>query len=247
MGYESVRWHDPRCTGNAALTYPKIAPKVLVAVEGFTERRFVNEFMRAQMPSINWIGSVVPHSSQTSGLQRRGGYTTYAHIRKFILNLLNDSSAMAVTTMFDFDLDGLPADLPGINKVPAGTPHQRVAHLEKAFLDDIADRRFVPYFSLHDFEALLFSDPAKFRAWDPRLTDSIIADLTAIRDQYDSPEHINDNQPPTHRIAGLMPHFAIDKPTVGFVVAEAIGLPTLRQHCPHFDNWLNTLSALLPT
>ena len=223
--------------------YAGNVPKVLVVVEGRTEQRFVNEVLRAQMPSIGWIASIVPSGGQIGGSQTRGGYTTYARMKKFIHKLLGDTNAACVTTMFDFDRHALPGDLPGIHKIPIGTPDQRVEYLEAAFAQDIAKPRFVPYFSLHDFEALLFTDPAKFRAWDPRLTDSIITKLIAIRDQYASPEHINDAQPPTHRIAELVPNFETDKPNFGFVVAEAIGLPALRQHCRHFNSWLNTLSS----
>ena len=52
-------------------------------------------------------------------------------------------------------------------------PYRRVKILEDALRDDISDlrRRFIPYFQVHEFEALLLPDPQKLEAqfYDPDL------------------------------------------------------------------------------
>jgi hypothetical protein len=44
------------------------------------------------------------------------------------MRLLNDTGAVAVTTMLDYY--GLPRDFPGRSAIPAGDCYARVAHLE---------------------------------------------------------------------------------------------------------------------
>lgn len=62
-----------------------------------------------------------------------------------------------MTTLIDYY--GLPADFPGVSTLPDASPHQKVAHLEQAFAQDIGDARFLPYLMLHGFEAFLFVQP----------------------------------------------------------------------------------------
>ena len=60
-----------------------------------------------------------------------------------------------------FDLYALPVDFPGFEDAArTNQPYQRVQTLEDALGMDIADPRFVPYIQLHEFEALLLSDPS---------------------------------------------------------------------------------------
>ena len=47
---------------------------------------------------------------------------------------------------------------------------------------------------------------------------------------------------PSKRIRAAMPKF--DKAGQGYVVAERIGLPTIRAECPRFDAWVRRLEAL---
>jgi hypothetical protein len=55
----------------------------------------------------------------------------------------------------------------------------------------------VPYIQLHEFEALLFSDPQSFSIAFPSATTEL-ADLEAIRGAFKTPEHVdegNDTSP----------------------------------------------------
>ena len=104
--------------------------------------------------------------------------------------------------------------------------------------------RFVPYIQMHEFEALMFSDPAAFA--DSIGQPSLRKDFSAIRQQFETPEHI-DNSPvtaPSKRILALYP--AYEKPLMGETAAKAIGLPKIRQECPLFNDWLAKLESLPP-
>ena len=53
-----------------------------------------------------------------------------------------------------------------------------------------------------------------------------------------------DNTAPSKRIIGEIPEYEKMKPSAAPIVAEKIGLPTLRLQCKHFDEWLCRLEML---
>ncbi|MCC6366142.1 MAG: DUF4276 family protein [Bryobacterales bacterium] len=105
-----------------------------------------------------------------------------------------------------------------------------------------ADVRFVPYLQLHEYEGLLFSDPAAFAdaIGQPKLSK----ELEIIRSSFPTPEDINDdpNRAPSKRILDI--YQAYQKVIDGALAAERIGIDRMRAECPHFRDWLERLSAL---
>lgn len=104
-------------------------------------------------------------------------------------------------------------------------------------------QRILPYLQMHEFEALLFSDTTKFEwvldGWD----DEVRVKLQAVRDQFASPEDIN-NSPltaPSKRILSIFPEGTYSKVVHGPIIAEQIGLGVIRDTCPGFDTWLERL------
>ena len=61
---------------------------------------------------------------------------------------------------------------------------------------------------------------------------------------FDSPEFIDDDNAPSKRIIGEIREYVEYKKSAGPIVADTIGLPTLRNRCKHFGEWLATLEAL---
>ena len=127
----------------------------------------------------------------------------------------------------------------------------RPASVENALHDDVVRHmphgfnasRFVPFVMMHEFEALLFSDCRRFVEGignGPQLA----RDFQDIRDQFDTPEHINDSPctAPSRRILALVPGY--QKPLDGTNVALHIGLDAIRNQCPHFADWLTRLERL---
>jgi hypothetical protein len=95
---------------------------------------------------------------------------------------------------------------------------------------------------MHEFEALLFSDPDQFAQGIGR--SDLAPELHNIRQAFPSPEEINDSpeNAPSKRIERLFPGY--NKVRSGVNAANAIGLTKIRQECPHFNDWLNRLEAL---
>jgi hypothetical protein len=67
----------------------------------------------------------------------------------------------------------------------------------------------------------------------------------AIREQFTTPEEINDSPEtaPSKRLRTLVPGY--QKPLLGVLAILEIGLAAIRAECPHFDGWLKTLEALV--
>lgn len=98
--------------------------------------------------------------------------------------------------------------------------------------------RFIPYIQMYEFEALLFSDPEL-------MEDKLKAKgFVAIRESFDSPEHIN-NSPqtaPSKRILKLHPTY--NKVLNGSILAQNITLDIIRKECLLFDAWLSKINNL---
>ena len=102
-------------------------------------------------------------------------------------------------------------------------------------------RRFIPYAAMHEFEALLFSDCARFA--DAIGRSEIASGFQGIRNAFPTPEEIDDSQEtaPSKRVQALVPGYR--KPLFGTLAALEIGLCRMRRECPHFADWLTRLEA----
>lgn len=216
--------------------------RVHVLVEGQTEEAFVGRSLRPHFEPLGlFLNPIVLSTKRVkAGGKFRGGVTRYEQVRRETHLLLRDSAVTAVTTMLDFY--GLPDDFPGKASLPPRSCYERVAYLEGAFRNDIDDPRFLPYLSLHEFEALLLAAPEEIeQAVAVGPVAGSLADEVA---GFPSPEEVNDG-PDTHpaaRIARYFPDYG--KVRHGPIVAERIGLAAIRARCPHFDGWLRRLEAL---
>ena len=153
------------------------------------------------------------------------------------------------TTMTDYY--GMPKSgskaWPGRAAAAALTFPQRVKAVEKALSQEIEKamgrsfdrRRFIPFITMHEFEALLFSHSERFAAAIDR--PDLARSFQEIRDAFPSPEAIDDSPvtAPSKRIEALVPGY--EKPLWGALAALEIGLGTMRSECPHFDCWISRL------
>ena len=103
--------------------------------------------------------------------------------------------------------------------------------------------RVIPYVQKYEFEGLLFSDPSAF-AILPEVSQDVIGRLTGIRQEFPTPEDINDNRDtaPSKRIVQVIPDY--DKVRNGPLVSGNIGLTSIRTQCPRFNAWLARLESL---
>lgn len=216
--------------------------RVQILVEGQTEETFVNEVLMPHFADQNiYLQAVLVTTKRVkNGPNMRGGVVSYGKAKFDIQKQLQNPTVAIVTTMFDYY--GLPTDFPGMDDRPQADCYNRVAHLENAFATDIDNSRFLPFLMLHEYEALLFSDPM---AATDYLPDAVVAkQLTAIRDSYGSPEEINEGATthPSHRLMELIADY--QKPLHGPLLAMEMGLNAIRDACPHFNEWLNELETI---
>ncbi len=222
-------------------------PRVHVICEGSTEETFVNELLLPRFKSRNI--SLYPALIGQPG--KKGGSVTYKRLHDDVRNrLLGDRTAFC-TTFFDYY--GLPPNFPGKSEAkrfpdPQNRAAEVCAALTRILEHEIGEnsiRRFIPYVQMHEFEGLLFSDPAGFAKGieEPALQN----EFSRIRRQFMTPEHINDGQntAPSKRVLALVSkELPYEKLTLGTLAALEIGLPKIRQECPLFDAWLNKLENL---
>jgi hypothetical protein len=227
--------------------------RLLIHVEGRTEEDFVNEVLRDQLVAKGYDAVDARIVGNPRLRRQRGGIRPWPSVKKDIINHLREDPGCIVTTMVDYY--GLPqknaAAWPGRARAGGLSPAQRAPCVEKALLDDVAGEmgnrlnrgRFVPFVVMHEFEGLLFSDCTGFRngIGQPHLE----TDFRAIRDQFSTPEEINDSPftAPSKRVEALVPGY--QKPLLGTLAVLEIGLARIRAECPHFNSWLEKLESLV--
>ncbi len=225
--------------------------RLLIHVEGQTEETFVREILRPHLylrGFTNVSGRLIGNARQRD---RRGGIRSWSSARVDIINHLKEDTSCLETTMVDYYALPQTGDRAWPGREAAGhLPYaQKAATVEDALSEDIYremggtfnPERFIPFVMMHEFEALLFSDCESFsRAiGQPELS----AKFQSIRNQFPSPEEINDSPitAPSKRVKGLIEGY--EKPLLGVLAILEIGLDTIRAECPHFHEWLTHLEA----
>jgi hypothetical protein len=218
--------------------------RVYVVVEGPTEESFIKDVLAPVL----WSTQVYLTPIIVGIPGHKGGNVNYARVKRDVVTLLKQDANAYCTTMLDlyglgqgFPGTSLPANMANLNKVTQIEQAMK-ADLEAEMPDWRPDVRFLPYLQLHEYEGLLFSDPGAFALGigQPHLAGQ----LNTIRQAFGTPEDINDdpNTAPSKRVFGLYP--AYRKVVDGTLAAKAVGIPRMRDECPHFRHWVETLSAL---
>ena len=214
--------------------------RVYVVVEGQTEEAFVRELLVPHYARLDKY--LIPIIVSTSP-GHKGGVVSYAKVKPQIVRLCRQDAGAWVTTLFD--LYALPADFPG-KAAPAYPAHAsgsaKAQYLEAQLRQDIAEPNFLPNLLVHEYEALLFTQPAQFEQWTSN--ETVPVTLAQAVAQAGSPEDVNDSPhtAPSKLILAVMPEY--QKTFHGPLIACDIGLDALRQACPHFHAWLLAVEAL---
>jgi hypothetical protein len=218
--------------------------QVFVISEGFTEKAFVTEILAREITG-KPLHAIFPgkpfHRAQ-------GGHIDYKRVRPDILATIKSHKDNYCTTFFDYYALG---DFPALAaKGPLKTPGERAGLIEKAVEADIVKelgksfnpKRFKAYLSMYEFEGLLFSDPAKMASGLYRA--DLAPALSAIRADFPTPEHINDDREtaPSKRLGKLIPGY--DKVTAGNSAALTVGIEAMKRECEHFRQWFDWLSTV---
>ena len=218
-----------------------------VVVEGQTEEGFVAGLLAPHLASRGIVTAArCVTCGRKHGVVFKGGLPSYAVARRDLWQWLREDRGPDARFTTMFDLYALPHGFPGFKETQETSDCQkRIFAIEESLSADLADRRFIPYLQLHEFEALLFSDPGKFAVFFPHHEAEIIA-LSAVAAQFAGPEDIDDGPEtaPSKRIGQQLPAYLKMKAAAGPQIAAAIGLPAIRAKCPHFNQWLTTLENL---
>ncbi|MEI6408761.1 MAG: DUF4276 family protein [Bacteroidota bacterium] len=213
--------------------------RVNIICEGSTEEQFVHKLLAPHFLS---KGIIVVTRNLGKG-------DSYDKLRYNIVQWMKEDKSAFLTTLID--LYGMNRRFPGYDENKHKPPLDKVIAIEAAVKDDLAKegldtRQFIPHFQLHEFEALLFSSPDDLHAWlsiDRPIRKGV---FQAIRDDFETPEHINDdpNTAPSKRILKAVPSYS--KVAEGVLIAEEIGLEKMRAACLHFNAWMTQLESLAP-
>ena len=219
-----------------------------ILVEGQTEEKFVKETLYKHLFSFAIFAYPILFSTGKKNLRtHKGGIISYSQVKKNLMMLIRqfrNRQDVHFTTMVDlFHLDRLHDKFPGFEDASKiSDKYKLVTSLEESFRKDINHQfdKFIPYIQLHEFESLLFSDPAKF---DSQIDDSRKIDrLNQILKDFSNPELINDEDAPSYRIKEIFP--AYDKVRHGAIISNRIGLNRIRSKCSHFNEWIIKLEQL---
>jgi len=217
---------------------------VAVICEGKTERLFCEELLKSHLASFG-----VQLNPIEIGIDclASGGNVTFERVRHDLQLLLGDHDK--VTTLVDFFRLG--KGWSGMSAITTEmTSDQKACVVEEAALrdavaqlsqEDVASR-FIPNVLMHEFEGLLFTNPQKIV--DVTRARSAYESLTAVADEFPSPEDINTGREsaPSKRLQRLGTNYG--KITHGARIAAAIGLEAIRLKCPHFNKWLSVMESL---
>lgn len=220
--------------------------RVLALVEGPTERNFGQKLLAAHL---GYFG-IEYHPRVIGKPGHKGGVGAWERAKREILALMRQEPMSTVTTMFDFY--ALPTDWPGREDArKAGLANvDAVSFVETRIREAVLvelkvggqEPRFIPYLSLHEYEALLFSDPAALASVTQGANHA--TQFQAVLDECGECERINDHPEtaPSKRILKIARGY--EKTVDGITAAERIGLPAMRNKCPHFNAWLMQLESL---
>lgn len=217
--------------------------EIVAIVEGRTEQIFIQDMVDPYLASKGIY--ITPILISKPG--QKGGDVKFARARNDIGLHLKQRKDTFLTLFVDYY--GIKGDWPGLKDAKnRSLPHEKAKAINNATKDQVnelfadydAERRFIPYVCVHEFEALLFSEPtilADQLHVPQKLIDNILSECK-------EPENIDDypDSAPSKRLAMLSDRFK--KTATGIAVARAIGLTKIRTQCPLFDAWLMEIENL---
>lgn len=217
--------------------------EIVAIVEGKTEEIFIKNILQPHLANKNIF--ITPIIVSKPG--QKGGDVKFSRVKNDIEKHLKQRPDTYLTLFVDFY--GIKSDWPGIGDTKGISGSKKKAeYVNQATMDKVvgyfakqnAERRFIPYIAMYEFEALLFSDPVVL-ARKLQIDESKIV---SIIEECGEPENI-DNSPvtaPSKRLESLSHRFK--KTTTGIAILKEIGLSAIREKCPIFDGWVTTLESI---
>ena len=224
--------------------------EVIVIVEGQSEQSFLKSVLA---PFLGAHGCYI--RAQLIGTpEHKGGCVSFERFSKDAGNALKQRKDTYISSMFDFFR--LDSNWPGMDDLNRATQLGRkldkteistilqektLESLENLFPQYAVRARVFPYFSMHEFEALLFSDI-------PKLSEGLgghSQNLQKVLDSYcGDPELINTDpsKAPSKILGRLNPKYK--KVLQGTRIATSIGVPKMQYKCTCFNSWITRILEL---
>ena len=210
--------------------------RLAISVEGQTEEEFVKRILASHLRTRN-VEPTPIRLGRAHGTGQGGGNVTAERLTQEMARLY--LSFDAVTSLVDFY---------GFRD----KGNRAVEELEEYLRGQIGNRiapsrnetRVFPYVQKYEFEGLLFSDVSAFARVGDIGPPENVEELRNARSQFPTPEDINDNRDtaPSKRIKTAIPQY--QKVVHGPLLAEEIGLDTIRAECPRFNAWMTHMESL---
>jgi len=211
---------------------------IIAIVEGKTEIQFIEKVLCPYLANKNIFIEAI-------GI---GGDVKFCRAKIDIRNFLRQRSDLYVTTFVDYY--GVK-EWPEAKNIPANISPTQIASIindatKKKFIAEYpnigAENRFIPFIAVHELEALLFSDSSILAKGINIPEEKILK----ILEECKEPEAINNSSEtaPSKRLDTLLLPHKFKKTTTGIAIAEAIGIPKMREKCPNFNTWISSLEKL---
>ncbi len=228
--------------------------RVHIVTEGATEKNFVDDILKPYM-SLRGIyidaHSITTRKDRRKNLLYRGGLNNIDHLFRDLKLWLKESASQDdcwVTTMVDlyaFPYTDRPDWLEGYAQQNDGL--NRALFLEAQIAKEFnMFPKFIPYIQLHEYESLLLvNTTAIHAAFSDQYNANTLNQLNQDIGNLD-PEEVNHGQhtAPSKRIIRYYPEYNDSKPVWGSLIAQEIGIESMRERCPHFNDWVCKLEEL---
>lgn len=230
--------------------------RVHIICEGPTEQAFVSSILQPRFQNLH-MQPELPQASSHGSKKRPSGHSVIPHA----VRLLKQDRSCVCTTFIDYYAR---VDFIEDSEPQGSDPSSKALRVETPLVRQVSDAmgpsfnaaRWRPYFSMHEFEALLFSDVSRLATGlsdldlspisEALLAEQLVAMSRSLfgGDATANPELINDGleTAPSKRLVSVCPRY--DKVLCGSLIAQALGLETIRARCPHFAQWLDWLERL---
>lgn len=216
--------------------------RLIIICEGETEQGFCNTILSPYFFN-KGIFVEAPLIKRSNG-----GIVRWEILKKQIETTLAKEPSAYVTMLIDYYGLYHKFGFPGwSDSEQIVDKNDRMKYLENQMSVDINEKvryRFIPYLQLHEFEGILFCNVDVFKQIIPANELLGMEELEQVIAEYPNPEMINTckETSPSHRLKRII--LGYNKIVYGNIIAESIGLTTIRQKCPRFDSWLTYLEQL---
>ena len=182
-----------------------------------------------------------------------GGMVKYSKLIPEFRNHLKDKDKI-LTTFFDYYGINENHNFPNYKEAKKDQQNSinAIELIEQGIKNDLNERsintrNFLPYIQLHEFEAILYSSEEGFNFQFDNA--NIISELIKVKNRFPNPEDINDSPitAPSKRLIQILKdnNEKYNKIVDGESIARQIGIETILDHCPRFNNWVNQLIKLI--